>query len=176
MLRQLLPAISLLALSISVDALVLRPRAHTYSLPSATTSSLPITNLTSPTESSLQCENIYSCRTRYDIMQTCILTIFACVWVAVHPNIPPPKNTHSKSFSVWILDRLQPLAMFPVTLFFPELILGIAAQQNMVASKLCIELEQARKESKTRWAVEHQGDKETLERLATENNIREFPN
>lgn len=183
MLHQFFPAISLLALCISVNALALKLGAHTYSLPSAATSSFPATNSTniSPAGSILQCENIHSCRTLYEIVQTCLLTIFACVWVAVHPNIPSPPSAHKgrscgESVSVWVLDLVQPAAMFPIALFIPELILGMAIHQNMQASALWGRLEEARSGSKKQWVADRQGNEEALEQLATENNIRESEN
>lgn len=39
-----------------------------------------------------QCDTIYAtlgrCRTIWDIVWSCVITIFACIWVAIHPNMP----------------------------------------------------------------------------------------
>lgn len=40
-----------------------------------------------------QCDTIGHCRTVWNIIWSCLITIFACIWVAVHPNIPQPKPT-----------------------------------------------------------------------------------
>ena len=33
-------------------------------------------------------------RTRFDIVWTCVTTLFICTWVAIHPNIPPRGAGH----------------------------------------------------------------------------------
>lgn len=37
------------------------------------------------------CDTIGHCRTVWNIIWSCLITIFACIWVAIHPNIPQPK-------------------------------------------------------------------------------------
>lgn len=37
-------------------------------------------------------------RTVQDIIWSCLATIFACAWVAVHPNVPRRKNSGWKTF------------------------------------------------------------------------------
>lgn len=37
------------------------------------------------------CDTIGHCRTVWNIIWSCLITIFACIWVAVHPNIPQPR-------------------------------------------------------------------------------------
>lgn len=51
-----------------------------------------------------QCETIGHCRTVWNIIWSCTITIFVCIWVAVHPNIPQPKP----SFRPVRLDRHLP--------------------------------------------------------------------
>ena len=45
-----------------------------------------------------RCTDLTHCRTIWSIVWSCLVTIFSCTWVAVHPNIPCPKkreaNTH----------------------------------------------------------------------------------
>ncbi|KAF7333066.1 hypothetical protein MVEN_02371200 [Mycena venus] len=36
------------------------------------------------------CDDINNCRKLFDIVWGCLATIFACTWVSVHPNVPPP--------------------------------------------------------------------------------------
>src|ERR1700747_3402552 len=36
------------------------------------------------------CNHPYGCRTLWDIIRSCLLTIFLCTWVSMHPNIPSP--------------------------------------------------------------------------------------
>ncbi|KAG7092515.1 hypothetical protein E1B28_008866 [Marasmius oreades] len=38
-------------------------------------------------------------RTEYQIVWSCITTIFACTWLAIHPNIPSPKDSYWKIIS-----------------------------------------------------------------------------
>lgn len=38
-----------------------------------------------------QCDTLGHCRTVWNITWSCLITIFVCIWVAVHPNIPQPK-------------------------------------------------------------------------------------
>ncbi|KAF7327163.1 hypothetical protein MKEN_00293100 [Mycena kentingensis (nom. inval.)] len=35
------------------------------------------------------CADLYGCRTLGNLVSGCLATIFACVWVSVHPNVPP---------------------------------------------------------------------------------------
>lgn len=39
-----------------------------------------------------ECDTLGRCRTIWNIIWSCLVTIFACVWVAIHPNIPQPKG------------------------------------------------------------------------------------
>ncbi|KAJ7151302.1 hypothetical protein C8R43DRAFT_1190704 [Mycena crocata] len=39
------------------------------------------------------CDNINECRKLFDIVWGCLVTIFACTWVSVHPNVPPPDQS-----------------------------------------------------------------------------------
>ncbi|KZP22152.1 hypothetical protein FIBSPDRAFT_1018240 [Athelia psychrophila] len=110
MLRQLPPAIVLLVLAISVGALPWSLGTRTNSLSPAATHSFSATNSTdlSPAESPPQCDDIHSCRTLYDIVQSCVLTIFACVWVGVHPNIPPPRSPATPTFPLLLKSQIRP--------------------------------------------------------------------
>ncbi|KAF7970717.1 hypothetical protein HWV62_23204 [Athelia sp. TMB] len=107
------------------------------------------------------CDNIHTCRTLYSIVQTCLATIFACVWVAVHRNIPGPKARASRSSNLvissaqwlWatILDQRQSVIVFLVTLLVPEWILAWAIRQAILAQQLTTELEDARRDAKELW-------------------------
>ncbi|KAF7316585.1 hypothetical protein MIND_00178300 [Mycena indigotica] len=39
----------------------------------------------------LECTDINDCRRLFDIVWGCLVTIFLCIWVSVHPNVPPPR-------------------------------------------------------------------------------------
>ncbi|KAK7002313.1 hypothetical protein R3P38DRAFT_3215468 [Favolaschia claudopus] len=86
-------------------------------------------------------------RTLYDIVWTCLTTIFACIWVSVHPNMPPqpkdnlpPQNESVLSLGSWrqywfvciwdgtsgIRRRLKTML---VALIAPEIIVAFAVRQ-----------------------------------------------
>ncbi|KAJ7574608.1 hypothetical protein C8J56DRAFT_1125135 [Mycena floridula] len=72
------------------------------------------------------CENLYTCRRSFDIIWGCLVTLFACTWVAVHPNVPSPGQS---SFRL-ILRRFM---MMSVGIIAPEVIVFLAARQFIVA-------------------------------------------
>ncbi|KAF7972357.1 hypothetical protein HWV62_18140 [Athelia sp. TMB] len=111
------------------------------------------------------CDNLHTCRSLYSIIQTCLATIFACVWVAVHRNIPAPKiETVRRSNPIikaarwlWstILDQRQSVIVFTVTLLAPEWVLAWAVRQRLRARTIAKELEEARVEAMEDWKASH---------------------
>lgn len=107
------------------------------------------------------CKDLDTCRSLYSIIQTCVATIFACVWVAVHRNIPAPKQKHKWNSNlvlkaaqwIWfkIVDQKQSFVVFTVTLLAPEWVLAWAIRQMLVARRVAGELEDARKVAKRNW-------------------------
>ena len=97
--------------------------------------------LTSINPSSDACDNIHNCRTLLSIIWSCLVTIFACIWVAVHRNIPGPRQR-------WITIRLEWLKIVVVTLLAPEWILAWAVRQFLRAHEVAKQLESARRELK----------------------------
>ena len=69
------------------------------------------------------CDDINSCRTLWGIIYSCVATIFACIYVALHPNVPDP--THTK----W---RIRAARVCSVCMAFlvPELVIAGAAYQR----------------------------------------------
>ncbi|KAF8508808.1 hypothetical protein BU17DRAFT_56524 [Hysterangium stoloniferum] len=61
-------------------------------------------------------------RTVWDILWSCLATIFACSWVSVHPNIQEPKEA-------WWLVILRRLELMFWSIFSPELIVYWAMRQ-----------------------------------------------
>ncbi|KAF7370015.1 hypothetical protein MSAN_00631500 [Mycena sanguinolenta] len=59
------------------------------------------------------CDDINNCRTFFDIVWGCLATIFACTWVSVHPNVPPPKQS-------WLQLFWQRLKMMLIAMIAPE--------------------------------------------------------
>ncbi|KAF7289150.1 hypothetical protein MIND_01376000 [Mycena indigotica] len=89
-----------------------------------------------------ECNDINDCRRLFDIVWGCLVTIFLCIWVSVHPNIPPPcpeppDGTGLRFLKWWLVDGnrpfLQRLKLMTVALIAPEFILGFAARQLQMA-------------------------------------------
>ncbi|PVF91505.1 hypothetical protein CPB86DRAFT_323679, partial [Serendipita vermifera] len=71
-------------------------------------------------------------------------TIFACTWLTLHPNIPPPVNNRDISFSRKCLTMIRrflwhQLVPFLVALAAPEWVLAWALQQRVVANQIAKE-------------------------------------
>ncbi|KAJ6573080.1 hypothetical protein DFH09DRAFT_857887, partial [Mycena vulgaris] len=58
----------------------------------------------------------------------CLTTIFACTWVSIHPNVPPPNQG-------WLVLLRRRLGMMLVAVIAPELMVGFAARQLLVARR-----------------------------------------
>ncbi|KZP07721.1 hypothetical protein FIBSPDRAFT_841008, partial [Athelia psychrophila] len=108
----------------------------------------------SVTASSESCTDINTCRTLHQIIVSCLVTILACVWFAVHRNVPAPRREpsyHSNFFiksAQWawsvVLGQREAAMVFGVALIAPEWILAWALRQAIAAWKLAGELEEAR--------------------------------
>lgn len=70
----------------------------------------------------------YQYRTLWDIIRTCALTVFACTWVTIHPNIPSCKT--------WLSRFCYKVQLWMVDLVMPELLLLWAAKQFIAAQDL----------------------------------------
>jgi hypothetical protein len=71
-----------------------------------------------------------SCRSLWNIVWSCIVTIFACTWVAVHPNIPTPdQNAHHR----WYSRPLRRARIMLYALIGPEFVLIWAWRQRITA-------------------------------------------
>ncbi|KAJ7137202.1 hypothetical protein C8R44DRAFT_848511 [Mycena epipterygia] len=73
------------------------------------------------------CDDINS-RSLFSIVWGCVTTIFACTWVSVHPNVPPPNQGRLRLF--WC--RLK---MMLIAIIVPELMVGFAARQLWAARR-----------------------------------------
>ena len=65
-------------------------------------------------------------RTHFEIIWSCISTLFICTWVSIHPNIPPRDEGHL--CSLW-----RRIKLMLWTLLVPELILLWAIRQWLAA-------------------------------------------
>ncbi len=72
-------------------------------------------------------------RTLLSILWSCLATIFACTWLAVHPNVPAVISRQREEYLV-PFERAKIIA---ITILVPEIIVAWAAEQFIVAMKLC---------------------------------------
>ncbi|KAF8803226.1 hypothetical protein BYT27DRAFT_7195811, partial [Phlegmacium glaucopus] len=84
----------------------------------------------------------YGTRSTLDIFWSCYATLFACAWVAIHPNIPPNGCKY----------RERAKCLF-VSLFSPELMVAWAIAQWYSARRILRELDSVDSESK--WTLTH---------------------
>ncbi|SRR5260221_8975847 len=77
----------------------------------------------------LACNDLHHCRTMWNIIWSCVVTIFSCTWVAIHPNIPYLDEK-------WYKAVLRRLGIMLTALIIPELIVLWSIQQWNVAGKL----------------------------------------
>ncbi|KAF7289159.1 hypothetical protein MIND_01377000 [Mycena indigotica] len=89
-----------------------------------------------------ECNDINNCRRLFDIVWGCLVTLSLCIWVSVHPNVPPPcpgppKGNGLRYLRWWLVDSnrqfFQRLKLMSVALIAPELILGFAGRQLQMA-------------------------------------------
>ena len=156
MFPSVLPILLVLSSVHTVDALAV----NTSSVLSVSVNPVLSTNITAADPAGA-CDNLHTCRSLYSIIQTCLATIFACVWVAVHRNVPAPKiETVRNSNPIikaaqWllstILDQKQSVIVFTVTLLAPEWVLAWAVRQRLRARTIAKELEEARVEATEHW-------------------------
>ncbi|KAF7370049.1 hypothetical protein MSAN_00634900 [Mycena sanguinolenta] len=64
----------------------------------------------------------------------CLATIFACTWVSVHPNVPPPGQSCLQLY--W-----RRLKMMLIAIIAPEIMVGFAARQFFASRRLSKEFE-----------------------------------
>ncbi|KAJ7510846.1 hypothetical protein B0H11DRAFT_1845545 [Mycena galericulata] len=83
------------------------------------------------------CDDINNCRRLFDIVWGCLATIFACTWVSVHPNVPPPDQN-------WLALLGRRLKMMLIAIIAPELMVGFAARQWFAARALSKEFDFSR--------------------------------
>ncbi|KAK0229396.1 hypothetical protein EDD85DRAFT_145596 [Armillaria nabsnona] len=68
-------------------------------------------------------------RTVSNIVWSCLVTIFASTWLAIHPNVPGKKITDKGAISL----AVEHAKIMGVAILAPEVVLGWAAEQFMVA-------------------------------------------
>ncbi|KAF4616688.1 hypothetical protein D9613_008819 [Agrocybe pediades] len=71
----------------------------------------------------------FDTRTSWDIIRSCLATLFACLWVSVHPNMTPPGHSDIRVF-------FTKVELMIWTLLFPEMIILWAFRQWLGARTL----------------------------------------
>ena len=88
------------------------------------------------------CTGLTHCRTIWNIIWSCLVTIFSCTWVAVHPNIPCPKKREANGWVeryIWnpLLSFAEHrLPLFIYALLVPEYVLAWAIRQFFRAREI----------------------------------------
>ncbi|KZP22259.1 hypothetical protein FIBSPDRAFT_1043726 [Athelia psychrophila] len=95
------------------------------------------------TDAQARCIDITHCRTIWNIIWSCLATIFACAWVAVHRNVPDPASSMTRVS----LDRI---AITICALLVPEYMIGWAARQWLVAHRIAKKNEGLAEEARRR--------------------------
>ena len=96
---------------------------------------VPLTSLLTESRSNATVLSTPACicptdqRTIWDILWSCLATIFACSWVSIHPNIPAPNESPRRIF----LRRLELMYWAVVS---PEMIITWALRQWLGARHL----------------------------------------
>jgi hypothetical protein len=98
---------------------------------------VPITETLSNASATLSfepstCNDLHDCRTLWNIIWSSLITVFACIWLSVHPNIPAPDESWGKKVARRVCTMV-------LALFAPELIVGWAMRQLILASRIAKE-------------------------------------
>jgi hypothetical protein len=70
-----------------------------------------------------------NCRSLWDIIRSCTFTIFLCIWVSVHPNVPSPDDG-------WPKVTIRRVGLVVATLIAPEAMIVWAWRQRQFAIEL----------------------------------------
>lgn len=95
-------------------------------------------------DQSAPCDDLGNYRTLGNIMSSCLISILACVYVAVHPNIPGPTQSR-------LSTSVESLKVVLLTLLAPEWVLAWAVRQFINARRVAAELEEARTQVQRQW-------------------------
>lgn len=88
--------------------------------------------LSNPDQSDRSCRDLGQCRSLWDIVWSCMVTIFACTWLAVHLHVPKQGKGR-----LWKFGRRA--VAFGATLIVPELVICHAWDQRAIAKKIATE-------------------------------------
>ncbi|KAI0062774.1 hypothetical protein BV25DRAFT_1915898 [Artomyces pyxidatus] len=130
-----------------------------------TGNSSPVDNPTTPitvpnalADSSTACDSIHTCRTLYNIIWGALVTILACIWTAVHRNVPRPSRAGESWLRRAAMRVLEAVKIVGVTLLAPEWVLAWAVRQFLNAREVGRELERVRVAAKVEWTARKGGE------------------
>jgi hypothetical protein len=75
------------------------------------------------------CDDPNGCRSLWDIIRSCALTLFLCTWVSIHPNVPSPDDR-------WPRIALRRFGLMLAVLTVPEAIIAWALRQRLASIEL----------------------------------------
>ncbi|KAF8331027.1 uncharacterized protein EI90DRAFT_2921046 [Cantharellus anzutake] len=75
------------------------------------------------------CNDLRTCQTMWSMVYSCLLTIFACVWTAMHPGVP-------KQYSAWSPQTGSRRTQMILTLVLPEMIVAAAWEDFSMARRM----------------------------------------
>ena len=102
-----------------------------YLLQGPSTDAGPISTIEHRSLMGNHCNDLAHCRTIWNIVWSCVVTIFSCTWVAIHPNVPCPKKRNPLlSFAE------HRLPLFICALLVPEYVLVWSIRQFLAARKI----------------------------------------
>ena len=78
------------------------------------------------------CNDLHGCRTLLNIVWSSLITVFACIWLSIHPNIPAPDDS-------WGRKGIRRVWTMILALLAPELVVGWAMRQLLLATKIAQE-------------------------------------
>ena len=85
------------------------------------------------------CNDLGHCRMTWNIIWSCLVTIFSCTWVAIHPNVPCSKKQEANGwiqkciFNPLLSFAEHHLPFFICALLVPEYVLAWAIRQYLKA-------------------------------------------
>ncbi|KAF9447776.1 hypothetical protein P691DRAFT_819552 [Macrolepiota fuliginosa MF-IS2] len=88
-------------------------------------------------------ENCINHRTLFEIIWSCVATVFACTWTAVHINVPP--LCHSAE-STWQQIKKRVIVMAS-TIIAPEFMIIWAIKERVVAARILVD--------RPKWTLSH---------------------
>ena len=113
-----------------------------YLLQGASIDTGPIPSINPHLLDTNHCTNLGHCQMIWNIVWSCLITIFSCTWVTIHPNIPCQKVQEANGcVQRWVWNPLLSFAehhlpLFVWVLLVPEYIVSWAIRQFLRAQEI----------------------------------------